>query len=264
VQLGAGRTPLIIAGVAALVTYAAFGSQTPFAFLHNLGHHKHTITVISTSDADEAVAEAREEAAEAAAEAKEAAAEARETSSSHSETREVAAFDSIVLEDGAAADIKIGDTQSVEFKVPGGHGEGVKTDVRDGALVVAGMGPALHLQVTVPHLRDLRVNGPSKVSIEGLKEPISVTANGPSRLSANGSVDSIDLTINGPGKLAFTDLVAKNVLVHLNGVGDAEVNATQSLTADIEGVGKVRYMGEPHVVSTIHGPGTVKRIADAG
>jgi hypothetical protein len=245
VQLGAGRTPLIIAGIAALVTYAAFGSGTPFGLLHHFSksHHPHSVSIAIDTD-DKPASPGTPEA--------------------NLITRDLPAFDSIVLEDGAAASITIGDTQSVGLTAPGGHGEGVKTEVHDGKLVVGGMGPAVHLILTVPHLRDIQVNGPSKVSIEGLREPISVTANGPAHLSASGSVESADLTVNGPSKLAFAELVAKNVQVHLNGLGDAEVNATQNLTADVEGVGRVRYMGQPHVVSTIHGTGSIKRLADAG
>lgn len=258
---GAGRAPLIIAAVAALVTYAAFGAQSPFGFLHNLAHRHHSVTVTTTTDADDAVADAREEAREAADEAKEAAEEARGTS--HSETREVAAFDSIQLVNGATAEITVGDTQKLEVTVPGTFSELVTTDVHDGKLVVGGHSPASHLRVTVPHLRALEVDGPGKVSVEGLRDPISIKANGPVRITANGTVDSADLTLNGPSKFSLNDLVAKNITVHVNGTGIADVYATDTLTANIEGIGHVRYRGDPHTVANVHGAGTVRRVSDA-
>jgi hypothetical protein len=260
VRSGAGRTPLIIAGVAALFTYAAFGHQSPFAFLHNFGHHKHSIAATASSDAEDAAADAREQAAEAADTAEEA------RGNSHSETREVAAFDRIQLVNGATAEITVGDTQSLEVTVAGTFSELITTDVHDGKLVVGGHSPAAHLRVTVPHLRALEVDGPGRVSIDGLHDPISITANGQVKVTASGTVDSADLTLNGPSKFSLTDLVAKNVTIHVNGTGIAEVYATDSLTANVEGVGHVRYRGDPHTVASVHGMGSVKRLSasDAG
>jgi Putative auto-transporter adhesin, head GIN domain len=64
--MGAGRAPLIIAGVAAVVAYVAIGDQSPLGFLHHLGlgGHHHTIT-ISTDKSDD-MADAARDAAEAA------------------------------------------------------------------------------------------------------------------------------------------------------------------------------------------------------
>ena len=233
-QTGAGRTPLIIAGVAALATYAAFGEQTPFGFLHHFSRHHHASAKINVDTDDEDVATAPT-----------------------SETRSVAPFDSIQLEGATAADITVGDTQSLTVTSSGGVG----TSVHDGKLVVNGEGKGVHVTVTVPHLRALQVDGAGTITLAGLRDPISIKANGPVHLSATGAVDSAELTLNGPSKLSLTKLEAKHMIIKMNGVGDADVNATETLTAEVTGSGHVRYLGEAHTVAKIHGPGSVERIS---
>jgi hypothetical protein len=71
--------------------------------------------------------------------------------------------------------------------------------------------------------------------------------------------------MNGPSRFDFAELQAKNLTVQVNGVGDADVYATDNLVADIKGVGHVRYRGDPHLVTKINGPGTVQRlVSNAG
>jgi hypothetical protein len=234
VRTGAGRTPLIIAGVAALVTYAAVGEQTPFGFLHHFSRHHHALKIDVDTDDDVAA-------------------------NPTSETRSVAPFDSIQLEGATAADITIGDTQSLTVTSSGGVG----TSVHDGKLVINGEGKAVHITVTVPHLRALQVDGAGQVTLAGLRDPIAIKANGPVHLSASGAVESAELTLNGPSKLSLTKLEAKNMIIKMNGVGDADVNATETLTAEVTGSGHVRYLGDAHTTAKIHGPGSVERISSS-
>ncbi len=237
-RTGAGRTPLIIAGVAALVTYAAFGQQTPFGFLHKLhfaSHHHVTVNTDGDTDDEDVVA------------------------GGGTETRLIAPFDSVVIEGTTDADITIGDTQSLTISAAGGASH-TATAVHDGKLVVSG-GGAAHLTITVPHLRAVQVDGTGKVTLAGLRDPISIKADGPVHVSASGAVDSTDLILNGPSKLDLTKLETRNVVIKLNGPADAQVSASENLTAEVTGPGRVRYLGEAHAVAKIHGPGSVERMS---
>ena len=293
---GAGRAPLIIAAVAALLTYAAFGEQTPFGFLHHLGRHHPKITVStdkSTDAADDArqaaedqaqqeadrAQEMRDRAQEMSERAREIAQTAAETAktaipaippippipatpaapTTAAEVRTLDPFDSITIENNATATITIGDTQSVSI-TGNGHTE---TRVHDGKLVVSGSMPDVHVAITLPHLRALQVNGVGQISLEGLRDSISIKANGSVQLSASGTVDSAELTMNGPSKFALAKLEAKNMVVQVNGVGDADVYATENLVADVKGVGHVQYRGNPHLVTKINGPGTVEHLTSS-
>ena len=290
--MGAGRAPLIIAGVAALVTYAALGEQTPFGFLHRLGfgRHSHTIT-ISTDKAGDAAMMASDAAAAAADAARDKADEARDRAqdlrqaaadkvqaeldkaqaitdraqaevdrkrTQDSETRALEPFDGITIENNADVTVTIGDKQSVMLTGEVGH---VETGVHNGKLVGSGSTPGVQVAIIVPHLRALQVNGYGKVNLVGLRDPITIKANGAVELWGSGTVDSAELTLNGPSKFSLAKLEAKNLVVQINGVGDADVNATETLVADVKGVGHVSYRGSPHLVTTIKGPGSVQHVA---
>ncbi len=307
-QTGSGRAPLIIAIVAAIITYAAFGTQTPFSILHHFGHHKISISTDKSADAAQEAADRAQEEADRAQDqsdrkqelqeqanalkqqAKELAEQAKELARNGTETaaaaipaipaipappvppaapaapaeagtdidaRTLEPFDSIAIENNADVTITIGDKQSVMLTGSVGH---VETGVHDGKLVVSGSTPGVRVAIIVPHLRALQVSGYGKVSLVGLRDPISIKANGAVQLWGSGTVESANLVMNGPSKFQLDKLEAKNLTVQVNGVGDAEVFATESLTADIRGVGHVRYRGDPHLVTKINGPGTVQRV----
>ena len=172
--------------------------------------------------------------------------------------RTLESFDSITIENSADATVTIGDTQSVMITGGVGHTE---TNVHDGKLTISGSMPGMRVAIIVPHLRTLQVNGYGKVSLVGLRDPITIKANGAVQLWGSGAVESANLVMNGPSKFQLDKLEAKNLTVQVNGVGDADVFATENLTADVKGVGHVRYHGDPHLVTKISGPGTVQRVA---
>jgi hypothetical protein len=306
VRTGAGRAPLIIAGVAALVAYATFGEQTPFGFLHHFGGHPHKITISTDKSADTAddarqaaedraqqeadrvqeradrAQEMRDRAREMSERAKEMAQTAVETAKeavsaippipavpaipaipgapANTEVRTLDPFDSVTIENNATATITIGDSQSVS--ISGGPGQ-TQTRVHDGKLTVSGSTPGVHVAITLPHLRALQVNGYGQVDLQGLRDPITIKANGAVQLSASGTVESAELTMNGPSKFALSKLEARNLVIQVNGVGDADVYATENLVADIRGVGHVSYRGSPHLVTKINGPGSVQHVASS-
>jgi hypothetical protein len=289
-----GAAPLIIAGVAALITYAALGNQSPFAFLHHLKHPKVTVST-DMSDAAQTAEDRAQEQADRAQEMRDRAQEMAErakemarneaekvrlaaippvppipavppvppvagVSETAGEVRALEPFDSITIENNADVAVTIGDNQSVMLTGSVGHTE---TRVHDGKLTVSGSMPGVRVAIIVPHLRALQVNGYGKVSLVGLRDPIAIKANGAVELWGSGTVDSAELTMNGPSKFALAKLEAKNLVVQINGVGDADVNATETLVADVKGVGHVSYRGSPHLVTTIKGPGSVQHVASS-
>jgi len=292
VQSGSARTPLIIAGVAAILTYGIVGQHGPIGFLKAIGltHGDHTASAKITVDTDDE--DAADRAQEKADRAREKAERAREKAElalekakdsvasipavppippipaippvppvpgiDASQTRSVAPFDRIELSNNADATITIGDTLSVSVTAP--DSENVTTDVHDGKLIVAGRSSGAHIVVTMPHLLALEANGAAKIRLKGLKDPIKITAHGPVKLTADGAVDSAELTMDGPSKLSLKELKTKDMKITLNGMGDAEVFATDTLTAEVRGVGHVRYLGDPHTQSTVHGLGSVEKL----
>jgi hypothetical protein len=283
---------LIIAGIAAVLTYGIVGQHGPIGFLRSIGltHGDHTASAKVTVDTDdedasdraqEKMDRAQEKADRAREKAELALEKAKNTLAAipaippippiaaippvppvpgigAGEARNVAPFDRIELSNNADATITIGDTLSVNVTAP--DGENVTTDVHDGKLVVAGRSSGARIVVTMPHLLALEANGAAKIRLTGLKDPIKITAHGPVKLTADGVVDSAELTMDGPSKLSLKELKTKDMKITLNGMGDAEVFATDTLTAEVRGVGHVRYLGDPHTQSTIHGMGSVEKL----
>ncbi len=73
-----------------------------------------------------------------------------------------------------------------------------------------------------------------------------------------GVAEKLDVTINGAGHVDAAELKTKDVGFTTAGFGTGSVYATEKLNAKIEGVGKLRYKGDPKVTQYIDGLGSVK------
>jgi hypothetical protein len=66
---------------------------------------------------------------------------------------------------------------------------------------------------------------------------------------------------DGVGTIDAAHLDAVDVSVENDGVGRVDVRATGTLTAEVNGVGEVRYAGNPvHVESHVNGIGRIGRL----
>jgi len=239
VRSGNTRLPLILAGLAATATFVHIGFSSPFDALR-FGHlfrstKAHVKTITATPDQAKAASDASE--------------------------RSGGDFDEVDLENTAGATITIGDAASVDVIPSDDTTHRIIKSVHNGKLVITGIGGRAHLAVTLPHLKTLRVDGPGDVTLVGLRDPLSITANGPSTLRASGTVDSLILTLNGPSTLSMAKLQAKNIEIRMNGGGDAQVFATQSLQAEVHGMGRVRYLGDPQTVTKVNGNGSISPLS---
>jgi len=92
----------------------------------------------------------------------------------------------------------------------------------------------------------------------GALNTLRVDVNGASNITIAGEAKLADLTINGAANIKAFDLAAVSADVTINGAGGCEITATGTLDAEINGVGKVVYGGEPAVNKRIHGLGEVR------
>lgn len=82
-------------------------------------------------------------------------------------------------------------------------------------------------------------------------------------LNAKGSADRAIVKVEGVGGFDGYELVTKNVIVTVSGVGGAKVHASESLTATLNGVGSIRYKGEPETKNfNTNGVGAIKKAKD--
>lgn len=137
------------------------------------------------------------------------------------------------------------------------------------------------IEVDTVALRELIVNGAGSVEGRGFAVPefsvqqlgaanISMTAldvdklrvemQGSGSIEASGRATKERLRIAGAGQYHAADLVADKVDVKIEGAGDVEVMARETLDVHLSGAGSVRYRGDPKLSTNVDGAGIVGRM----
>lgn len=110
-------------------------------------------------------------------------------------------------------------------------------------------------------LNDLfvHVEGGAKIDLELKAEDIEIIGEGGVLVELDGVADKLSVKLSGAGHVDAEDMKVNDARFHIEGVGTGSVHAVETLYAKIEGVGKVRYTGNPKVTREIDGLGSVKR-----
>jgi hypothetical protein len=124
----------------------------------------------------------------------------------------------------------------------------------------------IHINVQVTDLSSIKTTGVGKLESIGILKLDQFQLNSEGvgaidlKLSANklvvksssvgaitlaGKVKDADITHNGVGVLQAFDLLTHNLTLSSNGIGAAEVYASESIAIDASGVGSVQYKGNP-------------------
>lgn len=120
-------------------------------------------------------------------------------------------------------------------------------------------------RVTVERLHvkrlDVQMSGSNQVRIDDLRaQTLQVRWSGHGRLRLMGEVNEQALNITGCGNYRAAALHSRRTEVRINGQGDADVDASQSLHVVIAGEGTVAYSGNPSLFHSIVGAGSVHRL----
>ena len=110
-------------------------------------------------------------------------------------------------------------------------------------------------------LDDLFVSleGGAKIELQTKANDITIETEGGVMFDLDGVAQSLDVKIAGAGHIDAGELECKNASFKIDGVGTGRVFATETLFAQIKGVGKIRYLGNPDVTENIEGLGSVGR-----
>jgi len=120
---------------------------------------------------------------------------------------------------------------------------------------------AVEIDYSCPSVTEMsiNINGASTGRFAfGALESLRMEVNGAGDITLAGTAKLADMTLNGAGSVKAFDLTAVGAGVTINGAGGCEITATGTLDAEINGVGKVVYDGEPAVSRRIHGLGEVR------
>jgi Putative auto-transporter adhesin, head GIN domain len=187
-----------------------------------------------------------------------------------SETREVSDFESISVRGSARLIVRVGATPSLSVEGPESAVKRLTTEVDGDTLYIRssrkewvfGQGESrLTVNVTVPKLTELRLEGSNDVRLSGYDGGSSrIEIEGAANLEAVGRLDELTIHMAGAGRANLRDLVAGDAKVTVDGVGSVHVNSTESLDATMNGVGAILYSGTPREVSTsMNGVGTISK-----
>jgi hypothetical protein len=104
----------------------------------------------------------------------------------------------------------------------------------------------------------VQIEGGANIDLNMKADEVEVYGEGGFLFELNGVANKLDVSIKGAGHVSAAGLKTKDVGFTVAGFGTGSVYATNTLNAKIEGVGKLRYKGDPKVTQYIDGLGSVK------
>ncbi len=189
-------------------------------------------------------------------------------SATQRETRKVGSFDAI--DAGGAYELAIdagAPATSVVVEGPPDLVGKITTEVRGRTLHIEEQQATFNwsssrtlVTVDVASLAALEVGGAITAGVKNLHGPaFSLTISGAGKAKVAGTVDALSADLAGAANLDAIALKARRVKISIAGTGSAKVWASDSIAADVSGVGSVTYYGKPaHVAQSIAGVGSIK------
>ena len=106
---------------------------------------------------------------------------------------------------------------------------------------------------------DINLLGAGKLDLKLDVELVTINISGAVVVYLEGVGDRLEIEMSGAGSLAAEGFEVKDCEVDISGVGHVLVNVTGSLDAQVSGLGKVEYLGNPESVK-----GDVSGVGDIG
>lgn len=106
---------------------------------------------------------------------------------------------------------------------------------------------------------EMYVAGGAKIELDMKAKDVEIIGEGGVIFELDGVARSLDIKVSGAGHVDAEDLKTKDVEIKIEGVGTGTVYATETLYARIEGVGRIKYSGNPEVTKSVEGLGSVTR-----
>jgi hypothetical protein len=182
-------------------------------------------------------------------------------------------FDTIEVRNHLDLDVTVGPVQSVTVEAEQDGLRRIDTQVVGHALILdsdeEGHGVHIHVghdssychvTITVPALHAVHVSGNGKFKLHQLQgDRFGFDIDGAGEMVADGKVDALSLQVSGAARIDTSALQAGSAEVVIDGVGSATVRAQDKLTATVDGIGRIVYLGNPHTVyKHVEGLGTIR------
>lgn len=182
------------------------------------------------------------------------------------DSRVLPTFSNITSQGAYKLVVTVGQEQSVVLSGDAELLAKIKTTVQGEQLLIAmpersnvRWDDRVHIAITVPQLNAYQFEGAGTTTLNNLSgEQFRLSYQGVGSLTVTGQVQRFVLRAQGVGSLDAKGLNARHVDARLEGVGSADVRASESLTAKVEGVGSLTYYGKPaRITKSVEGVGRV-------
>ncbi len=119
--------------------------------------------------------------------------------------------------------------------------------------------------VELEHLKtdelSIQLDGTGKIDLAGLEvDQLETNFNGTGVIQLAGYADAQYVSLNGVGQYQAAQLESDSVHVKLNGTGNVEVWAVSDLWVTSNGLGRVRYIGDPQIHQASSGFSEMERM----
>lgn len=184
--------------------------------------------------------------------------------------RNVGYFNGVKAGDTYTIIISQSDSNSVSVNSSDKELSLIRTEVKDSILILSSSGNSdmdATINVGIKSLKKLDITGVAEVksSNQLVCDNLFIESNGAGDINLNvkaaneikarisgvgnvtlkGTAPLLDAKISGSGSLKSTNLETNKAIVKVSGIGDAKVNALQSIDADVSGAGSIIYKGQP-------------------
>jgi hypothetical protein len=203
------------------------------------------------------------------------------------ETRKVTSFDGIEVSGAFDIILKQGTVEEVILEADANLLPLIRTDVVGGTLRLETRKPINHVTVmkayiTVKDLKRIDVSGAVDINTDGrITVPeLSIDASGASDSKLELAVQKLKLDCSGASKMRFSgyatdvnmdlsgasdifgfDMLVENFDIEISGAGNAQINVTKKIRAEISGAGSVKYKGSPtEIDQSVSGAGSIKKV----
>lgn len=176
-----------------------------------------------------------------------------------SKTYDLDGFDKIDIAGVYELEVTVGGDFAVEVSGPESEMARVEAGVEDGELVLGQRKrtrgerrfkrEGVDAKISLPALSALDISGVVDGSVKGIAaDGFSIDLSGVGDVDLEGTCDTLNADVSGVGDLDAEDLICRKVDVSVSGVGDASVHATETVRANITGMGSIDIYGEPENV----------------
>jgi hypothetical protein len=182
------------------------------------------------------------------------------------ETRDVAAFEAIACDGGYDVQIVCQAKQSLAVETDENLLPHIKTEVHNKTLHIDTKGmlfptQRIRIVISIPNITEFTSHGSTDGDINNINNAkLDIDIHGSGKLYLNGKSDRVTINTSGSSKIDAISLISENSDIQINGSGNIQVYATNSIDVQINGSGTVKYKGEPKSVNQqINGSGRIVR-----